>query len=150
MHTLGEREIAPASLVGSEVRRPMLGPVFAGAIGLGVCVTAALVDPTGGPVLCPFRAATGLYCPGCGATRMMHRLMVGDPFGALHMNPLAFVFLPLMAWWSYAGLTAMLGGPRWPTPRFTARQTSALAIVVVAFWVLRNIPMSPFTLLAPG
>ena len=103
----------------------MLGPVVAGAIGLGVCVTAGLVDPTGGPVLCPFLAATGLYCPGCGATRMMHRLMVGDPVGALHLNPLAFVLIPLMAWWSYAGLTAMLGGPRWPTPRFTARQTGA-------------------------
>ena len=93
---------------------------------------------------------TGLYCPGCGATRMMHRLVVGDPLGALHMNPLAFVFIPLMVWWCFAGLTAMVGGPRWSTPRFTGRQTAALAVAVLAFWILRNIPSSPFTLLAPG
>ena len=139
-----------ASIEPPTVARPLLGPIIAGAIGLGACVAIGVVDPTGGPVLCPFRAMTGLYCPGCGATRMMHRLVVGDPLGALHMNPLAFVFIPLMAWWYFAGLTAMVGGPRWSTPRFTARQTAALAVAVLAFWILRNIPTSPFTLLAPG
>ncbi len=139
-----------AAIEPTSVPRPLLGPIIAGAIGLSACVAIGIVDPTGGPVLCPFRAATGMYCPGCGATRMMHRLMVGDPFGALHMNPLAFVLIPLVAWWSYAGLTAMLGGPRWPPPRFTARQTAVLAFAVLAFWILRNIPTSPFTLLAPG
>ena len=132
------------------VPRPMLGPAIAGAIGLGTCVAFGIVNPEGGPTICPFRAATGLYCPGCGATRMMHQLMTGDVGRALRLNPLAFLFVPLMAWWCFAGLTAMLGGPRWATPTFTARQTWLLAGVVLAFWILRNIPTSPFTLLAPG
>ena len=100
------------------------------------------VDPTGGPVLCPFRAATGLACPGCGATRMMHRLMIGDLARAFRYNPLAFVLLPLTAWWLFASLTSGLGGPKWWTPTFTARAVWVLAAVTLSFWVLRN--LAPF------
>jgi hypothetical protein len=131
------------------VPRPILGPAIAGAIGLGTCVAFGIVNPEGGPTICPFRAATGLYCPGCGATRMMHQLMIGDVGRAVRLNPLAFLFVPLMAWWSFAGLTAMLGGPRLATPRFTARQTWLLAGVVLAFWILRNVPVFPFRLMGP-
>lgn len=80
---------------------------------------------------------------------MLHSLMTGDVGRAARLNPLAFLLVPLMAWWAFAGLTALMGGPRWKTPTFTARQTWILAGVVLAFWVLRNIPASPFTLLAP-
>lgn len=133
----------------SLVRRPVLAPVLAGAIGLGACAVMGLVDPTGGPVLCPFRAATGLACPGCGSTRMLHRLAVGDPLGAFRYNPLAFVFVPLVAWWLFAALTRALGGPRWRTPQFSARATWVLAGVVLAYWVLRNLPIPPFDAISP-
>lgn len=131
------------------IRRPVLAPVLAGVIGLGACAVMGLVDPTGGPVLCPFRAATGLACPGCGSTRMLHRLAVGDPLGAFRYNPLAFVFVPLVAWWLFAALTRALGGPRWRTPRFSARATWVLAGVVLAYWVLRNLPIPPFDAIRP-
>ena len=126
----------------------MLAPVVVGAIGLGACVTMGVVDPTGGPTLCPFRALTGLACPGCGTTRMLHHLMVGDLARAFALNPLAFVLLPFVAWWLFASLTAALGGPRWRTPHASARVGWALAAVVLAFWVLRNIPVAPFTAFA--
>jgi len=37
---------------------------------------------------CPLHALTGLYCPGCGTTRVFHHLLHGDPAGAFAMNPL--------------------------------------------------------------
>jgi hypothetical protein len=124
----------------AHIRRPIAAPVVVGAAALATCVGFALVDPDGGPVLCPFRAATGLACPGCGSTRMLHRLATGDPAGAFLLNPLAFVMLPLVAWWLFVGFTARLGGPRWRTPQFSAAATWVLAVATVAFWVVRNLP----------
>jgi Protein of unknown function (DUF2752) len=129
--------------------RPTLAPILAGGVLLGGCVAMAAFDPTGGPVLCPFRAVTGLWCPGCGSTRMLHQLATGHPMGALGMNPLAFVLLPYAVWGVFAALTQWFGGPRWVLPRFSARVIWILFAVVMAFWVLRNIPGAPFDALAP-
>ena len=133
----------------SVARHPMAGSVLAGSVLLGGCVTMAVIDPTGGPTLCPFRAATGLWCPGCGSTRMLHQLATGHPVGALGFNPLAFVLLPYLIWGVFAALTQWFGGARLTVPRFSARAVWILAAVVMAFWILRNVPGAPFDALAP-
>lgn len=59
------------------------------AIGLGGVAIAALLPAGGiedGPVLCPFRALTGLPCPGCGLTRSWVYLMHGDIGSSLASN----------------------------------------------------------------
>ncbi|WP_292649544.1 DUF2752 domain-containing protein [Nocardioides sp.] len=59
------------------------------AIGVGGVVIATLLPAGGiedGPVLCPFRALTGLPCPGCGLTRSWVYLMHGDIGLALASN----------------------------------------------------------------
>lgn len=59
------------------------------AIGAGGLVIAALLPAGGiedGPVLCPFRALTGLPCPGCGLTRSWVYLMHGDIGSSLASN----------------------------------------------------------------
>ncbi|GGU20495.1 DUF2752 domain-containing protein [Nocardioides albus] len=59
------------------------------AIGVGGVVIAALLPAGGiedGPVICPFRALTGLPCPGCGLTRSWVYLMHGDVGSALASN----------------------------------------------------------------
>ncbi|MGZ4711484.1 MAG: DUF2752 domain-containing protein [Acidimicrobiia bacterium] len=145
---LAERE-PPTTAVDGPPRRPVAGPVLGGAVLLAGGVVAHVVDPTGGPTLCPFRAATGLLCPLCGGTRMVHRLMVGDPVGAFGLNPLAFVLLPIATWWLFVALTATAGGPTLRTPRLSARSGWVLAAVTLAFWVLRNLPVAPFRALAP-
>lgn len=122
------------------VTRPVLAPVVAGALGLGAAAVVHLVDPAGGPVLCPFRAATGLACPLCGATRMVHELTMGDLPRAFRLNALAFVLAPFVAWWAFVTLTAALGGPRWRTVTAGRRGGWVLVTVTVAFWVLRNLP----------
>ena len=78
---------------------------------------------------CMFHAFTGLYCIGCGLTRALHALVHGDLAGALAMNPLGVLMLPLMD---------------------VAMEPKLWLWVLPGYWVARNLPWLPFTLLAPG
>jgi len=78
--------------------------ILAGALllALGI-VAAALPGIENGPVVCPFRAVTGLPCPTCGLTRAAHSLMRGDVASALAINPFDTLFF-LVAVPLFAGL----------------------------------------------
>lgn len=99
-------------------------------------------DPATDPFfpLCPFRAVTGLECPGCGSQRAIHSLLhlqVGD---ALAYNALMVVALPyiLLGIW----LERLGGGRRYPRlQRFFFGRGSAAAVLllVLLFWIERNI-----------
>ena len=97
---------------------------------------------------CMFRQFTGLFCIGCGLTRALHALVHGDIAGAFAMNPLAMLMLPLMP------LMAAWGQgwqPRVLRPLMTVVMEPKLWLVVLpAYWIARNLPWFPFTLLAPG
>jgi hypothetical protein len=71
------------------------------------CLGAAFVVPAGtvedGPVVCPFRLATGLPCPGCGLARSWSALAQGDPAEAFARHP----FGPLLLVLSVAALVAV-------------------------------------------
>jgi len=97
---------------------------------------------------CLFRAFTGLYCPGCGMTRMLHALLHGDVAGAASMNILALLGLPVFAAFAteQAANTRLLHGPL-RRVLFDARLWIGAALL---FGVLRNLPWAPFTALAPG
>lgn len=66
-------------------------------LAAGALVASALVPSTlveSGPVLCPFRAATGLPCPSCGLTRSWNAMGHGRlrDASAFHlMGPITFV-----------------------------------------------------------
>ncbi len=97
---------------------------------------------------CMFYAITGHYCIGCGLTRAMHALVHGDLPRAFSMNPLAVVVLPLIplmiAWsagWQPRSLRPLM---RW------VLEPRLWLLLLPGFWIARNLPWSPFTLLAPG
>lgn len=82
----------------SAAERTALGRDFAIAGTALGCLGAALVVPAGtvedGPVVCPFRLATGLPCPGCGLARSWSAFAQGDPgeaFASHAFGPLLFV-----------------------------------------------------------
>jgi hypothetical protein len=97
---------------------------------------------------CLFHVTTGLHCPGCGGLRGLHELLHGHWLAALRLNFLAFGVTPVLV---LVALSARLRQDRshraaiWERPWFAW----ALAGVVIAFGVLRNLPVAPFTLLAP-
>ena len=97
---------------------------------------------------CMFRAFTGFYCVGCGLTRALHALVHGDVAGAFGMNPLGVLMLglvPLMVAWGRGWQ------PRALRPAMGVLMEPKLWLVLLpAYWVARNLPWFPFTLLAPG
>lgn len=100
--------------------------------------------------LCLFHAATGLHCPGCGTLRGAHLLLHGHLLEALQMNALVFLCLPVAAVFFFLKWRASAGGR--DLSRFVIQPVwlwAALAVAVL-FWILRNLPFYPFTLLAPS
>lgn len=125
--------------------RPRL-KVIIGTVGLGlVAVLTGVVDPSqpGTYPPCPFRAVTGLACPGCGSLRALHDLAHGDVRAALDHNAVLVAVLAVaavLAARSLAGLPAA-------RPRLWAAPLAALLLVV--WTVARNVPAPPFHVLAP-
>ena len=96
---------------------------------------------------CPSRVLTGFHCPGCGTLRALHALVHGDIAQALAYNTLAVLVLPLVITGLFRGMVHdVRGQPPRPLPGWTLR---ALLIVIMAYWVLRNVPGPPFDQLAP-
>ena len=87
---------------------------------------------------CMFYHVTGLYCPGCGATRALSAMLHGDMKASLHNNLLLFPLLALIA--------VLIVKPEISLKRPVA---VAIVAVVLLFTILRNIPAAPFTYLAP-
>lgn len=122
--------------------------MLTGAGVAAVTVFLRQVDPSVTPVFppCPFLTLTGWFCPGCGGLRAVHALGHGDLLGALDMNPLFALSVPLLVVLWAAWLYRAVRRRRPWTP--SVRLVSGLAGGLVAFWVLRNIPvLAPY--LAP-
>ena len=106
-------------------------------LALGV-VAAALPGIEDGPVVCPFRAVTGLPCPTCGLTRVAHSLMLGDVGRALAINPFDALFflaaVPLFAGLWVANLTAGFAVRISMSPGERRAAWSLLAAVALANW----------------
>ena len=98
---------------------------------------------------CFFFWATGLHCPGCGATRCTAALLHGDLEQALAYNALFVLILPLAIYGGLRIAFEMWTGKPTLGFRMPAWSMKLLAVMLFAFWIARNIPVYPLTLLAP-
>jgi hypothetical protein len=98
---------------------------------------------------CFFHSLTGLHCPGCGATRCLHALLHGDLAQAAAYNLLFLLVLPVLVVWVARLWWSLLTGRPMPAWRLSPWAYRLLLVVLFAFWILRNLPFPPFTLLAP-
>jgi hypothetical protein len=138
-----------------DTRRPSATTAHGAPLGVAVaagllCGAIWLGDPTspGGPLpVCPTKALFGIDCPGCGSLRMISCLLHGDVLGAARFNALGLVSVVFLLWafgaWTYGRIVARRVWS-WQHHRWAA----AVALVLVAAWfVVRNLPMAPFSAL---
>ena len=94
-----------------------------------------------GFVLCPFRAVTGLPCPGCGMTRAFCSIGHGDIAAAFSYNALGpLVFAAALLVWAHAlAVVLKLAGPRAALERLrpTERAAQVMLALTLAWWVVR-------------
>jgi len=111
----------------------------------------ALVDPeeTVYIPVCPCRLLTGLYCPGCGSLRAIHAITQLRFDRALAYNSLFVLFSPLLLWFFAGNLATAFWGPDKIKFYLAPALGKALLGVILAYFVIRNIPAYPFTLLQP-
>lgn len=128
--------------------RDLRAPLGVAALAAGAVGVVAVVDPDqpGHYPTCPFLWLTGLQCPGCGSLRAVHALAHGDVSVALGLNVLTVL----------AAIVLVVIWLRWVRRSWTGRPRTAiappvvlwsLAVVVVVFAVVRNMPFGAF--LAP-
>ena len=128
-------------------------------LGLSACAAALacagalylyFMGPGNIPLICVFHEVTGLYCPGCGAGRACYSILHGQFLEAFCYNPLMTVLLPLIGLYIAARMVD------WVVTRgnhidrkINVKFLTWVLVIVVVYGVLRNIPVFPFTLLAP-
>tara|TARA_R110002051_G_scaffold197582_1_gene265073 strand:- start:15043 stop:15462 length:420 start_codon:yes stop_codon:yes gene_type:complete len=99
--------------------------------------------------VCPFHYMTGYHCPGCGSQRAIHDLLNFRIWEAIKHNVLLLVVIIVFIGKGYYLLSKKyfpkymydLNGRPW--------FTYGLVALVFGYWILRNIPYSPFTSFAP-
>jgi len=98
---------------------------------------------------CAFNALTGYYCPGCGSQRAIHSLLHLNITGVVHNNVL---FLPAVLAVAYHYLHPVLNRKfSWRLPNIFYMKNTPWIIfgIIVLFWIIRNFPWYPFSVLAP-
>lgn len=129
-------------------RRDFLLVSAAAALAAGVVFA---IDPATGGFYppCPTHVLTGLFCPGCGSLRAIHALLHGDFTAAAGRNLLVVALTPYLIY-EYVSFGLSAFGARVPRRLFSTRAGAWFLIgAIAAFTILRNIPLYPFSLLAP-
>lgn len=123
----------------------------AAAVVCCVLVVLYCIDPIRSNLYapCPFYALTGFYCPGCGSLRALHQLLHGHYTAALDLNPLMVLSLPFLVFALISHALHRRGGCFSVRPPARAFWIWSLLGVIIAFWIFRNIPVYPFSVLAP-
>jgi uncharacterized protein DUF2752 len=125
--------------------------IFLGLVGTAFLAVLYIYNPAVSSIYpkCVFYELTGLYCPGCGGTRAIHSLLHGHLLDALGHNVLTITALPFLIYAILSSISGYLPGK--PEIRLKLSSTWIYAIFwgILAFWIVRNIPVFPFSLLAP-
>lgn len=103
------------------------------------------------PLSCAVYRFTGFYCPGCGAGRACRALLQFQFVEAFCYNPVFVILLPFIGVYFAARMADwVITGGNHVDKKINVPLLIGILAVVLIYGVLRNIPVYPFTLLAPG
>jgi len=110
-----------------------------------------LVNPSGVDYLpkCPLYATTGIYCPGCGSQRATHDLLHLNIRGVIHNNTLYFAALLLLGYHAVILAANKFFNKNWKSILNHPKTPIIILVVILLFWILRNLPYAPFNWLPP-
>ena len=117
----------------------------------GLAVLFFILDPDENKIFprCIFYLLTGYYCPGCGSQRAIHSLLHGDLYGVVKNN---FLFIPAVLIIFYHYIQKILNlkfNCKLPNILYHKNTPWIILGIIFIFWVLRNLTVYPFSLLAP-
>lgn len=98
---------------------------------------------------CPFFNFTGLYCPGCGSQRAIHHFLQGNIITGIRHNYLILLLGLVLVYQAILFLLNKFGSKIYSNLLHKSKMTKTILALVIIFWVLRNIPIAPFSELAP-
>lgn len=128
--------------VRSEVKRGFAYFVTSGFIIFAIATFICMCNE---PILtftCPIKYWFGLYCPGCGGTRMCKCILQGRLYQAFRYNMLAFCGIPL-----YIYIYIMCGIDIINNGKLSKKRKIMIVITLIAvvtFGILRNIGLFRF------
>lgn len=118
--------------------------LWGGLLALFFLRHTSLPSLTDVPLPCSFRAATGLYCPGCGGTHAVYALLSGHFLESIRFHPFvlytALGFLIYLLWNAAAALVNRQQ-KRTPLPYFHFQPICVYIGIGILFaqWILKNV-----------
>lgn len=98
---------------------------------------------------CPFYSVTNIYCPGCGSQRATHQILNGNIIEGIRHNYMIGLLAIVLLYQAFIFITNKILNKNTANLLHKSKVTMSILIIVILFWILRNIPMFPFTELAP-
>lgn len=98
---------------------------------------------------CPLHATTGIYCPGCGSQRALHSLLHLNIAGVIGYNAIFLPSLLLVGQHYVMRFMEYRDGRQRKLLLYHPKAPWIILSVVLTFWLLRNLTIYPFELLAP-
>jgi hypothetical protein len=99
---------------------------------------------------CPLYSTTGVYCPGCGSQRAIHHLLHFDFIKAVNNNSLLLIGILSVTYHYGILFSNKFFNKNYKSIFDNSKNLLIVLIITILFWILRNIPYHPFTLLAPS
>ncbi|NER14188.1 DUF2752 domain-containing protein [Leptobacterium flavescens] len=99
---------------------------------------------------CPFYHITGYYCAGCGSQRALHDLLHLRFLDVIKQN---LLFIPAVLVFVYHYSIVFMEkrtGNTYKNLLYHPRAPWVVLAVIGGFWILRNVDIYPFNLLAPN
>lgn len=121
-------------------------------LGIGLAILYFFVNPSDVNFFpkCPLYITTGIYCPGCGSQRATHQLLQFNLLGVLQQNVLYFIGILVLGYHGVITLLNLYFKKHIYNYIYHPKTSIIIFVIIIIYWILRNIPYYPFTILAPN